>query len=287
MTRTPFAILLAVLTAVPAAFGEDAARLRVIEQKSVLVQRVLQDSAIARRAAAGGSEEARAQLARASDAHRRSLALAAEGQLAASEAAIDEAMAAIGIARRLVPAATRLGVEQRARFAAHRDSTEAMLAAASRHAAGKPGGEAATDIERATRLVALAAELASGDRHEEALRTLYAADQVLLDAMTRALGTTTLDYTVRFDTPQDEFRHEKERYGSYHRLVPIALANLRPAPAALELVDQYVRKASQLHDAAVGSSSRGELAAALDALRQATEWLQRALRAAGLVTPSQ
>lgn len=286
MRRSPLALLLAAAAALPAGSEEESPRRRVIEQKAALVQRVLQDSAVARRVAAGASEEARAQLARASQAHGRGLALAAEGQLAAGEAALDEAMAAIGLARRLQPGDTHAGLEQRARFAARRDSTEVILAAARRQAGSAAGSEAAADIERGARLVALAAELASAERHEEASRTLYAADAVLLEALARALGTKTIDYTPRFDSPQDELRHEGERYGSFQRLLPIALANLRPSPAARELVEEHVRAAARLHEAAAMRSSQGEHSAALEASRQAIEYLQRALRAAGLVMPT-
>lgn len=281
------ACLLATIATLPCAQADEAQRRRVIEQKAALVQRVLEESTIARRVAAGGSDAAREQLARAAERHRRALALATEGRFAASEAAIDEAMVCIARARQFAPDPAQAGAELRARFEALLESTQSMLAAARRQARTKSSVVAAAALERGAEFVAAAVRMAGETRIEQAYRTLLQAERALLEALPSLLGTTTLDYALRFDSPRDELRYETERYDSFRRLVPIALAQLRPVPEKLQQVDQHLLRATRLHESAAAESERGGVAAALDAQREATMWLQRALNAAGLVVPEQ
>lgn len=277
--RYPVACLLATVSALPVAHADEPARRKVIEQKSALVQRVLDGSALANRVAAGSSEEARAQLARAAEQHRRALALAQEGRLQASEAAMDEAMASIGRARRLAPDRAQLSAELRVRYEALLESTQALHDAARRQGA-KP-------LEPGEERLARARQLAASERLDEALAVLLEAERATLDILARTLGTTTLDYTVRFDSPGEELRHESERFGSFQRLVPIALEQFKPGPTVVQLVEQYAGRASELRERAGAYAARGDIAAALASIRDATRWLQRALAAAGVVVPAQ
>jgi hypothetical protein len=283
MREARIACLVTTLAALPAAAGDEGRR-DVIEQKAGLVLRVIEDPAVAQRIAAGASEEARTLQRLATQAHARALALAADGRYAESEAAVDEAMAAIGRARRLARDAEHLAAERHARYAAQSESSRALLEAAQRHAGARAAADAAAAMERSNELMAGAERLARAQRYEEASRALDAAEKSLLEAFGAMLGRT-LDYTPRFATPAEELRHQTERFASFHRLVPIALRDLRPAPPAAEQVERHVGRAIELRDRAVASAQRGDTGAALAALSEGTEWLQRALAVAGLAVP--
>jgi hypothetical protein len=264
----------------------------VVEQKTALVQRVLSDSSVVQRVRASGNDEAKHLLANAMANYLQAVALARESRLEASEAAINEAMVLIGRARQLVPdAATRLA-EQRLRHAQLLESTLGMLASARRHLekSAAPRDDAALaqgDAARAADLVASARKLAALERFEEANRALAAAEQALLSALARALGSATLDYTPRFESPAEEYRYEIERFGGFRQLVPRALAELKPVEAAARLAERYLEQALQLRDEAERQSARGDAGTALKTIREATGRLQRALTAAGLVVQTQ
>lgn len=285
MTRTSIACLACALV-LPGLAADDAPRRKLIEQKAALVQKMLEDSPVTRRVASGGSDEAKANLSRAAQAHRRGLGLAAEGRLDEGEAAMDEAMSAIASATRLAPDPARATAALRERYAAQAESARAVLAAARRREALRPGPAPDEEIERGARLIDQADRLAAQSQYAEALRPLAIAEHALLQALVRMLGTTTVDYTARFDTPEEELRHEGERFAGYQRLVPVATAGLKPAPRELAIVDEYVHRAVQLRDESAARASRGEMPGALEALKQGTDWLQRALAAAGLVLPT-
>lgn len=281
------ACLLATVTALSDASGDDSLRRRLLEQKSALVLRVLEDPALAGRIASAASDEARAFLRQASEAYRRGLALSEQGKLAEGESAMDEAMAAIGRARRLSPDPAQRVLDVRTRYLAQSDSTGSLLAALRRQASLRQAGQSIEELDRGAELHSRGRQLGEEQRYEDALRVLIAAESQLLVALPRVLGTTQLDYTPRFDKPGDELRHEMERFGSLRGLVPLALAKLKPAPAERQAVEQYLRRASELQESAVAHSGRGDVAAALDALRHGTEWLQRAFAAVGLALPEQ
>jgi len=286
--HTQLVLLLGAAAALPQALADDGARRSVVEQKTALVQRVLADSTVVRRVRASGNDEAKHFLAVAMASYVQAVSLAREGRVDQSEAAINDAMAMIGRARRLVPdTATRLA-EQRARHAQLLESTQGMLASARRHAqAGAAQGDGAAragaDVARAEDLVATARQLAALDRYEEASRALAAAEQALLSALAGALGSTVLNYTPRFDSPAEEYRYETERFGSFRQLIPRAVAELRPPEAAARQVEHHLEDGLRLRDEAERQAQGGDTGAALKAIREATGSLQRALAAAGLV----
>lgn len=288
--RSRFALLLGAVAVLPPALGDDAARRSVIEQKTALVQRVLADSPVVQRVRASGNDQALHFLANAMANYLQATALAREGRLEASEAAINESMLLIGRARQLVPDPAMRLAEQRRRHAQMLDSTLGMLASARRHlekSTSPRTDDARGDVARAAELVAAARKLAALDRIEDANRSLAAAEQGLLSAFARALGSDTLDYTPRFDSPAEEYRYETERFGSFRQLVPRALGEFRPAEAYARLVERYLEQGLRLRADAEQQAARGDAGAALVTIREATGWLQRALSAAGLAVQAQ
>jgi hypothetical protein len=278
----PLACLLALAPLLPPALADDAARQRVIEQKAALVQRVLGDSTLARRVAASENDEAKGYLAQAQLKFQSARSLVAEGRLQAGEEAIDEAVALLGKARRLVPDREQAAAEQRARYAALLESTQGLLASARRQAARAQEGAEPAELARSAALIGRAEALAGRGEADEGYRALLEAERELLVGLTRLVGAATLDYTVRFGSPQEEVRHEAARVQSLRQLLPLARGALRPAPPAARAADEYAQNAARLQARADAESDRGEFADAIASLRLAGEALQRALAAMGL-----
>ena len=290
--RAPCVLLFGALAALPQAFAEEAERRTQVEQKTALVQRLLADSPVVQRVRASANDEAKHHLANAMANYLQAAALAREGKLEASEAAVNEAMLLLGRARQLVPDPALRLAEQRVRHVQLLESTLGLLASAQRHIErdATPIGdrtEARREMARAADLVALARRLAGLERVEEANRVLASAEQALLSALARALGSATLDYTPRFAFPAEEYRYELDRFGSFRQLVPRALESLQPTEAAADLAERYVSQGLRLRDEAEQQAARGDSSAALKTIREATDWLQRALTAAGLVVQAQ
>jgi hypothetical protein len=195
-----------------------------IQQKAMLLDKVLASSSLAARVAASNSELAQQHVSNARELVGYARHLVGSGELAVADALLNQAIGEISRAQRLAP-------------------------------------EAAP------------AQAADGARYSQMLKEAAAP-----------LAGQTLVVRRQFTTAKEEFDFELERHRSFERLVPLAVAQLRPAPQQLQRVERYTADAKRLRESA-------EAAAALDAgaaVRQVTEGtnaLRRALQAAGLVIP--
>lgn len=275
---------LALACAATAALGADDARTQA-EQRVALVARLVADSPAAQRITASGQsaavshlDEARLHLARAQDA------LKANDPALARRAA-DEALMHLSHARRMVPDAPSRQQSLRQRHEQQQAALERLLEAW-RVRAAAAGAANDPDLLDATGQIGNARLLGESGRHEEALAQLSAAQEHLVRGMGRAYANARdIDYTTRAATPAEAFRIELAQHGAMADLLPVAAAQLKPRPDALALIERYRQSADALHTQALRAYERGDTPAALAALRNAALYLQRALAAAGVVTP--
>jgi len=287
-------LLTAALAAGAAALSTGAAaqspQRATVEQKEALVRKLLTDAPIASRIAAADNDEARKLIAAAAAHHGDARRLLGENALREADARLNEAMWAIGRARQLVPDNASRAIEQRVRYRRLMESVEGIRASYERHlsrslglSTGTPLRDAALD--ESTARLEEARTLLNAERLHDATQALERAEQVLLVGLNRVLGSTTLDYAPKFDTPADEYAHEMDRNRSFLSLVPVALHEFRPTIEAMQLVNRYVESNTAQVGLASRHAERREWRDALRSLRQGTTYLQRALGAAGLAVP--
>lgn len=276
------ALLLGALCLQDPARAQDEAARAQLEQKIRLTATLIADSPTAQRIVASGNTQAMAHLDEGRLHHARAQDLFARGDYTGARRAVDEALHHLGHARRSVPDAPARQAAARQRHEALLASTERLIDAWRQHT----GNDAdATDLVGAVGLVASARQLAAEGRVDEANALLAKAERHVLDGMTRAFHTTTLDYSVRFATPAEEFQYELARQQGFADLVPLALRELRPAAQAGTLVERYAQAGQLLRDQALQRFNAGDTSQALARIRESTQTLQRALLAAGLVSP--
>jgi hypothetical protein len=272
------AVLAAWLTA--NAFAHEEALRAQVEQKIRLSARLLGDQATAQRIIASGHLQAVAHLDEARVHQSLAEDRLARGDDAGARQAADEALRHLGHARRLVPDAPARQAAARARHEQQLASVERLLESWRARAGGD--GQALTD---AIGVLGQARALAQEQRYEEAQPRLAQAQRLVLEGLSRTLGSTTLDYTPRPATPAEEFQQELARQRSLAELVPLAVHDLKPRPDALALVERYAETGQTLRAQALQRFEQGATTEALTHIRSATLYLQRALLAAGLVVP--
>ncbi|MFO1327735.1 MAG: hypothetical protein U1F56_10290 [Rubrivivax sp.] len=272
----------ALLVAGAMAADADPARVQ-LEQRLKLSASMMSDSATAQRIAASGNTRAIAHLDEGRVHHARAVDLLDKGDIPAARAAADEALKHLGLARRLAPdAPARQGVA-RQRYGEVDASVERLIAAW-RQRAGTAAAQD-SDLVAALGLVGNARRLAEESRYEDALQALGAAEGHVLAGMNRLLHARTLDYTARAQTPAEEFELELARHRGLMDLVPLAIRDLSPRTDARVLVDRYAEASATLATQAQIQARAGDLPAALANLRNALQYVQRALTSAGLVIP--
>lgn len=255
-----------------------------VEQRVRLVARLVTDAATVQRisssgdrAAIGHHDEGRLHQSLAEDALRR-------GELATARREADEAMRHLSMARRLVPDALARQALARQRHQQMQANLDKLIAAW-RQRAG-PAVAEDSDHFAAFGLMATAHQLGSEGRWEEGVQVLAAAERHVLEGLQRTLSTRELDYTPRAGTPAEELQFELQRHEAMSDLLPLALQDLKPSAQAQALIDRYGQASRALRGQALQRQRAGEVTQALADVRNAMLYLQRALGAAGVVTPA-
>ena len=263
-----------------------------LAQKQAFARGLIEDAAVAERIQASQDAEALRLFAWAKENYTRALAALKEGDYAAAEKQLNEAMSAMGKARRLAPDAAALAIRQRADYAQKLQSVEALEKSYRSYLKGagrKPGAAGNQTDDSATlgisRLLDAARMHAKEDRPGDALRALEKAEQVMRAALNRVLGSTTLEYDQKFETPAEEFAFELERNHSYVELIPVAVAEYKPTEEAKLSIENLVKQSREAVEQARGYAGQKDYQRALASVRTGTEYLMNALAIAGLVVP--
>lgn len=280
-----YGLAAALVVGIPAqAADEDAAARQQLEQKIRLTASLISDSPTAQRIGSSGHAEAVGHLDEGRLHHAMAVDLLAKGDHAGARKAVDEALRHLGTARRLVPDSTARQGLARQRHEQLLGSVERLMESWRQRSAGQAGNDG-TDLTSAMGLVAVARRQALDGRFDEANQALGEAERLVLSGMNRTLHAATLDYTVRPATVVEAFQHELARHRGFSDLVPLAVRDLKPNAEAAALIERYAETSATLQAQALLQSQAGQPEEALTLIRNATLYIQRALLAAGLVSP--
>lgn len=260
--------------------------LQMIEQKISMLEKLLAQSPVAARVQASGSSEAQRHFGAARELATRARSLSAAGELPRADALLNEAIWEISRAQELAPDAGSRRAGDRARYLQLEDSVAALRRTSEIGSGPAPagGGPPAGVLAQTDVHVQRAVSLAAAERYSEANQLLDQALALLMKDASARLAGQTLVYGPRFANRREEFDHELARHRSFERLVPLALAELRPAPEAVAQVQGHVAQARELRQRAEALVAR-DVGAALQHVIDGTESLRRALQATGLVVP--
>jgi tetratricopeptide (TPR) repeat protein len=273
----PWALALVAATALAA----DDARTQA-EQRIALVARMVGDSPTSQRiissglgAAVSHLDESKLHLARAQDAFKA-------GEYPSARRAAEEALVHLGHARRMVPDSPARQQTLRLRHEQQQAAIERLIEAWRERA----GSAADAELVEAMGHVGSARQLGQSARYEEALKELSGAQAHLLTGMARLFASREVDYTPRATGPAEQFQLELSQYDAAAGLLPLAIAELKPRADAVALIDRYRTTATALRVQAQQQMARSENSSALASLRSAMQYVQRALAAAGVATPT-
>lgn len=261
-----------------------------LSQKQAFARSLVEDPSVAKRIQTSQDVEAQRLFALAGDSYTGALVALTVGDFAGAEKLFNEAMSAIGKARRRVPDTEALAIKQRADYGKLLESVESLEKSYRSYLKrAKPpsstlGGETE---ERASlgiaRLVDAAKMHAQENRMGDALQALEKAEQVMKSALGRILGSTTIEYTQKFESPAEEYSFELERNRSYLELIPVAIAELKPTEDAKQTIESLVEQDRAAIDLAREYAKLQDYRKALANVRAGTGYLQLALSTAGLV----
>lgn len=274
----------------PATGSAVAITRQLVEQKEALVKRLLADSPAVRRVEASGNAEARKHLVSAQEAYSKALSALRANDLQAADKQLNNATLLIGKARQLAPDPATRNVEQQLRYAQMLESVESLKATYQRHlqrVRRQPSDAITSDAQlvEVSRRIDSAKSQANAKQFTEANRTLSGAENTLMVNISRMLGARTVEYTLRFETQEEEYGFELDRNRSYLDLIPVAIAEFKPGSEAIRQVNYFVDTNRQMRELAQQHVATKNYKEALAAVRGGTGYLQSALEAAGLKVP--
>lgn len=285
MRRALYATFAAAAVTLAAGASAQVDQRKGIEQKVELAGTLVTRSPVVARINASSNEQAREFLRRGTEHHQMAVTALKVGDLEGAEREANQAIQAIGKARQLVPDDARRSVEQRARYQEKNRSVETLVASyeRNRQASRQP---ASAEWTETLRLLELSRTLSASERMVEATALLEEVQQRMLSQTTALLGST-VDYTMRFDNPTQEYEHELARYRSLVDLVPTALAELRPMQEMRTEVERHLERGRRLSAAAQQLAGNGRPEDATVSIREAIQEVQNALAATGLSIPQE
>ena len=255
--------------------GEDANRSAQIEQKIVLLQRLVEDSEPLRRAERSGNLEALESI----DKARQALSGAKE---ALDEGCISDASALSSKGLKLATIAFRQSAPESRQTrdnyeSAIQQATTFMLSLESQST--EISGLGDEDLVGIERQINRARSLASDGAFEDATQLLAPVNDRLQRRLLRILDNRTLYYEKNFATPADEYSYLKEQYDGYLLLLQ---SGEKTVPySAKKRVDLLFENASLLIAAAENSAQTQQWQAALLSMQEAIKLSEQAILAAG------
>lgn len=276
--------------AVPAQAGPASTPDRaVVAQKSMLVARILADSAAnANSWEHAGMAEGQKHLARAGALHKRAQVQLEKGEIAAADRSLNDAMRLLSKVRNRVADSRLWKSAEQARFTQLVQSIE-TLELSYLHNVGRRSAWLAEvgdeDLKRVKILVDRAKTMAASGRVMEANAALIKAQRDMLNSYNVVLGTAPLVYDLRFGSAEEEYRYESERGKDYEGLVPVALKENAPTREAVALIERLVDESNMLTATGRTQALHRQFSTAISNQREAIAKLQQALELAGIVVP--
>lgn len=275
-------------SAVAQTVSASAPERAIVEQKQALVARILAASPIAESIVGGTSADAKENLAGAARLHKRAQLQLEQGQVAAADRSLNDAMRNISKARSLVAAPSILANAEQTRYTEVLQSVEVLEMSYQRNVERRSAWLAEVgdeDLKRVKILVNRARGMASSGQFREANAVLVHAQRDMISSYNGLLGATPLVYDLRFGSAEEEYKYETERGYAYEGLVPTAIQEYAPKRELVTVIDRLVVESRALAAHARSHAQKRQFPNAIQSQREAIIKLQRALEVAGVVVP--
>jgi len=256
----------------------DPAVERQAEQKLVLLQRLVGDTAPAKRVTESGSEAARQALADARSHARQAgdalttgcggdaMRLATDGLSLASQA--------FALVRNAAPDENRLYRQEAERTRSYLQLLETQP--------DDVRGIGAADIAGMRRQIERADELSANGELDAARKLLKPVADRLERRLVTIYDRKTVYYEKTFAGPEDEYAYLAEQYQGYQMLFERFAGERKPPHSAQQAYEELLASAAELARAASGHALASEWQTALEEIKEAVLRCERAMKLTGI-----
>ena len=256
----------------------------LLKNKFSLVDRFITASKTAERIATKGTPEVKAQMAQAKDIFAQAQQAHSAGDAKKAGALLDQALKIATLAaQKSADPASKLWLHS-ARFDDMLGSVNNFLSSFKRYLA-QSGKSDANNLSKIQNLIQSAKQLAGKKEYQSANKKLDQAQIILTESIKNVLGSNSLVYELKFDTPNDEYKYEVDRGDSFEALVRMLLIQKAQDGSKQKLIEPLVAQHLELRSQARNQAASGAFEQAIKTQEDANKFLIRALRTLGLMIP--
>ena len=206
------------------------------------------------------------------------------GDLKGANKKLDEATGHMFEAIRVAGAGEAMRQKREDDYVARDESVDVLVDALQRIADEKhANGKVAAALRKVKQHHAEAERLHAAGEVVAARKEMDSAYETAKVAIESLRGGDTLVRDLNFASKEEEYRYEIDRNDTHQMLIKVLLEE--KGSSAKKMADTYVQKAAKLRKRAEGEAARGDHAAAVKTLEEATGELVRAIRSAGVYIP--
>ncbi len=263
-----------------ASLAADPLNPELLQQKVVLMERMLENSSSSGRIHGGDSTLAKERLNHARDHVNVAKQALADNQFQPASEKIKQAMTFYSAAAATVADATDKGDAQRTRFNELSVSVESFRLYVQK-AVVQSNEANPLDPQQLSSLMQLAAELAQHQNYSQANDVLNEAYMLTITAVSALKGGTTIVYSNELETPEQQYRYELERYKGLIQLYQMVIPDGK-LPKKFSWTQKSLTSSEAAYDKAAQLASMQDYPQALEQIDQAAKKLSQILRLLGL-----
>ncbi len=246
-----------------------------------LTHRLLNDSSAAKSVLASDKADVKTLYSKAMEFYEQATRANASGDKETRDQALLQAKMALLKAAQRVKMAPELTDRSHSLFQRRTQSADALLDAHKRiRKELKTGADVEALENKAITDIAAANARFQKDDVDSAIRLIDQALSALKGSLISMRNGTTLVRTLHFDSPKEEYEYELDRNQSQTLLTSILLQKEPLSENAKQRFDKDMNTAKELRQQAETQATRGEYEAAIKTLKESTQHIVRAIRAA-------
>ncbi len=255
--------------------------LALADNAMALTHRLLNDSSAAKSVLASDKADVKTLYSKAMEFYEQAARANASGNKETRDQALLQAKMALLKAAQRVKMAPELTDRSHSLFQRRTQSADALLDAHKRiRKELKTGADVEALENKAITDIAAANARFQKDDVDSAIRLIDQALSALKGSLISMRNGTTLVRTLHFDSPKEEYEYELDRNQSQTLLTSILLQKEPLSENAKQRFDKDMNTAKELRQQAETQATRGEYEAAIKTLKESTQHIVRAIRAA-------
>jgi hypothetical protein len=253
-----------------------------VERQLQSVRTLIEGSSAARQIEASGNAEAQGLRNKARQLRRLAEEAFGAGDLRSASGLLDDASRQMFEGVRMLAGERDKTENQAAALTTRMESARALLSAQKRISAEKPAAGAADTARRIEGLLNEARDHLAAQRLAQAQPLVDQAYLIAKASIGAMRGGDTLVRSLHFASKEEEYHYEVDRNDTHQMLLKVLVQKQAGEAGGAR---EFVERAAALRRDADAAGKRGDYAAAIRLLEDATRELVRAIRGAGVFIP--